>query len=82
MKWLDVKGQGLVRGDRIVAVGRAEAAAMKRLISAVPLDKIISLTAGRKRQSVIVLDSGHVVITALTVAQIGQLLRGDKKTQE
>jgi regulator of extracellular matrix RemA (YlzA/DUF370 family) len=43
---------------------------MRRLLAALPRDKVITLTGGRRRMSVILLDTGHAVITALHVADL------------
>ena len=74
MDWLEVGNQGIVRIDRIVAVGSTESAPVRRLLAALPLTKIISLTGGQRRRSVIVLDSDHVVLTPLSIRQLRQLL--------
>jgi regulator of extracellular matrix RemA (YlzA/DUF370 family) len=51
-------------------MGPAEAAPMRRLIQATQPSHVVVLTGGRKRQTVLVLDSGHLVISPLTVAEI------------
>jgi regulator of extracellular matrix RemA (YlzA/DUF370 family) len=71
MDWLKLDDAGLIALERVVAVGPAESAGMERLLRATPDDRLIILTGGRKRRSVLVLDSGHVVVTALTLEQIG-----------
>jgi regulator of extracellular matrix RemA (YlzA/DUF370 family) len=43
---------------------------MRRLLAALPRDKVITLTGGRRRMSVVLLDTGHAVITALQVADL------------
>ena len=73
-RWITIPNQGLVCVDRIVAVGPASSAAMRRLLGATPLAHVIGLTGGRKRHSILVLDSGHVAITALEVEEIERLL--------
>jgi regulator of extracellular matrix RemA (YlzA/DUF370 family) len=72
--WLELDGQGIVWLERLVAVARAESAAARRLIGATPLERIVNLTGGKRRQSLLVTDSGHVILTALTVKQIARLL--------
>ena len=72
--WLDIAGQGAVAIGRIVAVARAESAAGRRLLGATPLEKVVTLNGGKKRQSLLVLDSGHLILTALTVEQVKRLL--------
>jgi regulator of extracellular matrix RemA (YlzA/DUF370 family) len=68
--YLRIEQQGIVPTERIVTVGRVESAAMKRLLSITPPTHILILTGGKRRRSVIVLDSGHLVVTTLTVAEI------------
>ena len=71
MDWLKIDDAGLIALGRIVAVGPAESGGMERLLRATPDNRLVILTGGRKRRSVLVLDSGHVIVTALTVEQIG-----------
>lgn len=68
--WIDLEGQGLVNGQRIVAAGNAHSAGMRRLLGAAPDEKVVDLTGGRRRQCLLVLDSGHVVITASTLQSL------------
>lgn len=75
MSWLFLEGYGVIAIERIVAVGPAEAAPIRRLLDVTPASHIIVLTAGHRRQSVVVLDSGHIVLTALPVTRLQQLLR-------
>lgn len=63
-------GEGLIAVERIVAVGRATAAPMKRLIRKAPATKVIVLTGGRRRVTAVALDSGHIVITAVPLAEL------------
>ena len=74
MNWIEIDTLGIVITDRIVAVGPSETAAMRRLLAALPLSKIVSLTGGQRRQSVIILDSDHVVVTAVPLPQLVKLL--------
>jgi len=70
MIWIEVDDQGLIIAERIVAVGQAETAPMKRLLALMPAEKVIILTGGQRRQSVTLLDSGHAVVTALSVSDM------------
>lgn len=70
MEWLDVGELGLVAVQRMLAVGSAEAAPMKRLMATTPEEKLIVLTGGRKRRTVLVLDTGHLVITSLSLVDV------------
>ena len=81
MLWVELEPAGLVNGARVVAVGKADAAGMKRLLSAVNLEQIVDLTGGRRRQSLLVIDSGHLVLSALDPTEIGRLLAATNDRQ-
>lgn len=76
MEWLEVDDQGVIAAGRIVAVGRAETAAMKHLLGGLSAAQVVGMTGGRKRQTVVVLDSGHVVITAMSLSRVVGKLKG------
>ena len=65
MKLTDVGYGNRINSDRIVAVIGAESAPAKRLVSAAK-DKntAIDATCGKKTKTVIVMDSGHIVMSA------------------
>ncbi len=65
MKLVDVGYGNRVSGERIVAVIGADSAPAKRLIAAAK-EKFtaIDATCGKKTRTVIVMDSGHVVMSA------------------
>lgn len=74
-RWFAIEGQGLVAADRIVAAGLAQAAAMKRLVGSWPPEMVLDLTGRQKRETVLVLDSGHLLILPVTIeAVVGLLL--------
>lgn len=65
MKLVDVGYGNRVSGERIVAVIGADSAPAKRLIAAAK-EKFtaIDATCGKKTRTVIVMDSGHIVMSA------------------
>ncbi len=65
MKLIDVGYGNRINSDRIVAVIGADSAPAKRIVSAAK-DKFtaIDATCGKKTKTVIVMDSGHVVMSA------------------
>ncbi len=65
MKLIDVGYGNRINSDRIVAVIGADSAPAKRIVSAAK-DKntAIDATCGKKAKTVIVVDSGHVVMSA------------------
>lgn len=68
-------GEGLVAAERVVAVTQLEAAPVRRMLRAAAPDRVVVMTGGRKRLTAVILDSGHVVITALELAAWEKLLR-------
>lgn len=66
MKLVNIGFGNAVNADRIVAVVSPEAAPVKRIVQTAKDDgTAIDATCGRKTRSVIVCDSGHVVMSAL-----------------
>lgn len=66
MKPVNIGFGNVVNEDRIVAVVSPEAAPIKRIIqTAKDSGAAIDATCGRKTRSVIICDSGHVVLSAL-----------------
>ena len=65
MKLIDVGYGNRINSDRIVAVIGADSAPAKRIVSAAK-DKntAIDATCGKKTKTVIVMDSGHIVMSA------------------
>lgn len=66
MKLLNIGFGNTVNADRIVSVVSPEAAPVKRIVQlAKDSGMAIDATCGRKTRSVIICDSGHVVLSAL-----------------
>lgn len=66
MKSVNIGFGNIVNEDRIVAVVSPEAAPVKRIVQlAKDNGSAIDATCGRKTRSVIICDSGHVVLSAL-----------------
>lgn len=66
MKLLNIGFGNTVNADRIVAVVSPEAAPIKRIVQvAKDSGSAIDATCGRKTRSVIICDSGHIVLSAI-----------------
>lgn len=74
MEWIALGKRGLVQKSRVVGVGLADSASMKRLVASTADERTLDMTGGVKRRTVLVLDSGHIVLSALRIAEIGRLL--------
>lgn len=73
--WIDVGQGGAIASARIVAVARADSAPIRRLVAAVGREKLVDLTFGKPRLSVVVLDSGHVVAVSMLPSDFLALLQ-------
>ena len=70
MQWLVIEQLGIIQIDRIIAVGYIDSAPIRRLLDLTPIAHIIILTGGQRRQSAIILDSGHIILTAWSVTKL------------
>lgn len=71
MKLINIGFGNTVNADRIVSVVSPEAAPIKRIVQlAKDNGTAIDATCGRKTRSVIICDSGHVVLSALQTETI------------
>ena len=77
MKFINCGFGNLVAAERIVSAASPDAAPIKRLIQdAKDSARAIDLCCGKRCRSVLVLDSGHVALSALTVDSIAARLAG------
>ncbi len=66
MKLVNIGFGNSVNADRIVAVVSPEAAPVKRIVqTARDSGNAVDATCGRKTRSVVICDSGHVILSAL-----------------
>ena len=66
MVLINVGFGNLVSSSRVVSILTPDSAPMKRLVRmAKERDCLIDASCGRKTQSILVMDSGHVVLSAL-----------------
>ena len=73
MTFINIGFSNLVAVERIIAVAAPESAPMKRLIQeAREESRVIDCTSGKRTKSVIVTDSGHVVLSALSPESISE----------
>jgi hypothetical protein len=82
MKLINIGFGNYVSDERIVCVASPEAAPIKRLVQeARDRGTLIDASCGRKTKSVIVTDSDHVVLSAMTNDTIAARACG-KKTED
>ena len=83
MRLVNVGYGNVVVAERVVAVVGPAAAPVRRLReNAKDGNKLIDATEGRKTRSVIVLDSDHVLLSAVQAETIQRRLRGEDAEDE
>ena len=66
MKLVNIGYGNMVSADRIVSVVSPESAPIKRLIQEARDDgRAIDATFGRKTRAVLIMDSGHIILSSL-----------------
>lgn len=77
MKLINIGYGNMVTAERIVAVINPESAPMKRLIQeAREKGILVDSTQGRKKRAVLVMDSGHIILSSVQVETISARVEG------
>ena len=84
MRILNIGFGNIVSLGRVISILNPDAAPVKRIIkNNKDSGNLIDATCGRKTQSVIVMDSGHVVLSALKVELLeNRIDKGDNSVGE
>ena len=69
-RWISLGRGGAIAADRVIAVGRASSASIKRLLEAAGPSAVINLTYGEPRQTVLVMDTGHLAVISQPLEHI------------
>ena len=78
MKFFSVGFGNMVCAERIVAIASPDSAPVKRLVQdSKDSGCAIDVTCGRRTRAVLVLDSGHVILSALQTDTISARICGD-----
>ena len=79
MKLINVGFSNYVSDSRVVAVALPEAEPIKRLVRDAKEDgRVIDASGGKRTKSVIVTDSDHVILSALSPDVISKRLAGEE----
>ncbi len=71
-KMVNIGFGNMVAVDRIIAVMTPDAAQTKRVVAhAKETDKFLDASHGRRTRSVVIMDNGHVILSGLMPATIG-----------
>ncbi len=84
MKLINIGYGNMISSSKLVAVVAPESAPIKRLIQdARDRGELIDATYGRRTRAVVVMDSGHIVLSAAsTEALTGRLSDGEDEGNE
>ena len=81
MQALSVGHENVIAAKRIVAVVNPNSAPIKRMVKeAKEKNQAIDATCGKPTRSVIVTDSGHVVLSSLCPKKIGLRMDGNSRS--
>ena len=73
MKLINIGYGNLVASERVLAVVSPESAPIKRIVQdSREIGMLIDASFGRKTKSVLIMDSGHTILSALTPEAVGQ----------
>ena len=81
MKLINIGFGTMVSSSRLIAVVSPESAPIKRIVQdSRDRGDLIDATYGRRTKAVIIMDSGHVILSALTPETIGARLSGKSES--
>lgn len=77
LRFMNVGYGNSVNGDKVISIVGPEAAPIKRMVqTAKDEGRAVDATCGRKTRAVLVMDSGHVVLSALQPETIWNRYQG------
>lgn len=83
MKLIQIGFGNFVSDERIIAVISPDSAPIKRMIQEARDNTIlVDATYGRKTHAVIVMDSGHIVLSALSPETVGMRIEEGENNNE
>ena len=73
MKLINIGFGSRISDERLLAIGRADSAPIKRMIQdARERGMLVDATYGRKTKSVLLMDSDHVILAAITPETVAE----------
>jgi len=80
-QWITVGQGGVIDTNRVAAVANARSAPVKRWLENTDPVRIINLTYGHPRQSIILLDNDYLIIVPISPNELTRLLNGDNRDE-
>ena len=65
---------GSINASRVIAVAHAKSAPIQRMVEATDTSRVLNLTYGYPRRSVIILEGGFVVLSSRTPGELARAL--------
>ena len=83
MKFINIGFGNIISADRLIAIVAPESAPIKRIIQdARDNGKLVDATYGRRTRAVIIMDSGHVILSAVQPETVASRLDKDVSKEE
>ena len=83
MQLINIGFGNIVSADRIIAIVSPESAPIKRIIQeAKDNKKAVDATYGRRTRAVLIMDSGHVILSAVQPETVAGRVEKDVPTEE
>jgi regulator of extracellular matrix RemA (YlzA/DUF370 family) len=80
--WIQVGEGGVIDKRRVVAIGRVRSAPILRLLKSTDPTRILVLTYGYPRQSVLLLDNGYLAIVSTSLEDLLATYHGGQGDDE
>ena len=82
MQLINVGFGNIVSANRIVAIVSPESAPIKRIVQEAKENKnVIDATSGRKTRAVLIMDSGHIILSAVQPETVASRLGKEMEVQ-
>ena len=82
MKFINAGYNNMVNADKIVALVSFDSAPSKRLVQdSKDSGRAIDCTGGKKTKSVIIMNSGHVILSSLETERLAARVSGEEETE-
>ncbi len=71
MQLVNIGFGNIVSAERIVAIVSPESAPIKRMVQEAKDNKAVDATYGRRTRAVLIMDSGHIILSAVQPETVG-----------
>ena len=83
MKFINVGYNNMVSADKVVALVSFDSAPSKRLVQdSKDTGRAVDCTGGKKTRSVVIMNSGHVVLSSLETEKLASRVSEDREDEE